>query len=197
MTYNILLTGVGGEGVLMTSVIIARAANFDGHEVRGTQFHGLAQRGGSIPTQIRFGKKVYSPMIPRGQADFILGLEPIEAARSCFYATKKKTSFVVDTYPVKPVYLNLLGHIYPSNEEIMKMIEPFSKKTIFVDASNICEEKFGNPIYGNVMAIGVALSSGMLNLSKKSVLEAIKGTVPVKAIKTNLEAFNMGLNFKG
>lgn len=196
MTYNVLLTGVGGEGVLMTSVIVARAANIDGHEVRGTQFHGLAQRGGSIPTQVRFGKKVYSPMIPRGQADLILGLEPIETARSCFYATKSRTSFVVDTYPVKPVYLNLLGHTYPSNEEIKKMIAPFAKKSIFVDASNICEKKFGNPIYGNVMAIGVALSSGTLLLSKKAVIQAIKETVPGKTIKENMAAFEMGLKFK-
>jgi indolepyruvate ferredoxin oxidoreductase beta subunit len=197
MTHNVLLTGVGGEGVLLTSVIVARAANIEGYEVRGTQFHGLAQRGGSIPTQIRFGKKVYSPMIPRGQADLILGLEPIEAARACFYASKKRTGFIVDTYPVKPVYLNLLGHIYPSNEEIRKMITPFAKKSIFVDASNICREKFGNPIYGNVMAIGVALSSGMLPLSKKSVLESIKGTVPRRALKENGAAFELGLKFKG
>ena len=197
MTYNVLLTGVGGEGVLMTSVVVARAANIDGHEVRGTQFHGLAQRGGSIPTQIRFGKKVYSPMIPRGQADLILGLEPIETARACFYATKARTSFIVDTYPVKPVYLNLLGHTYPSNEEIKKMIAPFAKKSIFVDASNICEEKFGNPIYGNVMAIGVALSSGALPLSKKALIQSIKETVPGKTIKENMVAFEMGLNFKG
>lgn len=196
-TYNVLLTGVGGEGVLMTSVIVARAANIEGHEVRGTQFHGLAQRGGSIPTQIRFGRRVYSPMIPRGQADLILGLEPIEAARSCFYAAKERTGFVVDTYPVKPVYLNLLGHVYPSNEEIMRMIEPFSRKSVFVDASNICEEKLGNPIFGNVMAIGVALSSGLLPLSRESVLEAIKATVPPKAIKENLSAFEMGLGYRG
>ncbi|UCD07877.1 MAG: indolepyruvate oxidoreductase subunit beta [Candidatus Aenigmatarchaeota archaeon] len=197
MTYNVLLTGVGGEGVLLTSVIVARAANIEGYEVRGTQFHGLAQRGGSIPTQIRFGKRVYSPMIPRARADLILGLEPIEAARSCFYASKERTNFLVDTYPVKPVYLNLLGHIYPSNEEIKKMIAPFAKKSIFVDASNICEEKFGNPIYGNVMAIGVALSSGMLPVSKKSVLESLKETVPRRAIKVNMAAFDMGLKFKG
>lgn len=196
MTYNVMLTGVGGEGVLMTSVIVARAANFDGHEVRGTQFHGLAQRGGSIPTQIRFGKSVYSPMIPRGEANLILGLEPIEAARSCFYASREKTSFVVDTYPVKPVYLNLLGHTYPSYDDIKKMIAPFAKKSVFVDASNICEKKFGNPIFGNVMGIGVAFSMGALPISKASMLKSIKTSVPKAAIKENLEAFEMGLKFK-
>jgi len=196
MTCNVMLTGVGGEGVLMTSVIVARAANLDGYEVRGTQFHGLAQRGGSIPTQIRFGMKVYSPMIPRAKADLILGLEPIEAARSCFYASKERTNFVVDTYPVKPVYLNLLGHTYPSYEKIKKMIAPFAKKSVFVDASNICEKRFGNPIFGNVMSIGVAFSMGALPLSKSSVLESIRTSVPKRAIKENLEAFDMGLKFK-
>lgn len=196
MTYNVMLTGVGGEGVLMTSVIVARAANLDGYEVRGTQFHGLAQRGGSIPTQIRFGKKVYSPMIPRAKADLILGLEPIEAARSCFYASKERTNFVVDTYPVKPVYLNLLGHTYPSYDKIKKMIAPFAKKSVFVDASNICEKKFGNPIFGNVMSIGVAFSMGALPLNKSSVLKSIRTSVPRGAIKENLEAFDMGLKFK-
>jgi indolepyruvate ferredoxin oxidoreductase beta subunit len=195
MTYNVLLTGVGGEGVLLTSVIIARAAVNEGHEVRGTQFHGLAQRGGSIPTQVRFGKEVYSPMIPRGQADLILGLEPIEAARGCYYASRERTNFIIDTYPIKPVYLNLLGHVYPSNEEIRRMIEPFSKKSVFVDASNICRERFGNPVYGNVMAIGVSLSAGVLPLSRKSVLESLKTTVP-RGLKENLAAFELGLNFK-
>ncbi len=196
MTYNILLTGVGGEGVLVTSVIIAKAANLDGYEVRGTQLHGLAQRGGSIPTHLRLGKKVYSPIIPRASADLILGLEPIEAARSCFYGSNERTNFIVDTYPLKPVYANLLGHVYPSNEEIHKMIEPFAKKIMMVDASNICNEKLGSPIYGNVMCIGVALANGMLPLSEKNVLKSLKDVVP-RGLEKNLKAFRMGLEFKG
>ncbi len=196
MTYNVLLTGVGGEGVLVTSVIIARAAVNEGYKVRGTQFHGLAQRGGSIPTHVRFGKEVYSPLIPRGQADLILGLEPLESARVCYYASRERTNFVVDTYPVKPIYWNIHGHVYPSNEKIKKIIGPFAKKSVFVDASNICEEKFGDPIYGNVMAIGAAISSGMLPLGKKSVTEAIKRTVR-RGFENNMEALKMGMEFKG
>jgi len=196
MTYNLLLTGVGGEGVLVTSVIIARAASHEGYEVRGTQLHGLAQRGGSIPTHMRLGKKVYSPLIPRASADLILGLEPIEAARACYYGGKDRTNFIVDTYPLKPVYLNLLGQIYPSNEKIRKTIEPFAKKIIMVDASNICNKKLGNPIYGNVMCIGVALANGMLPLKEKSVLEAMKKTVP-RGLEKNVKAFRMGLDFRG
>jgi len=195
MTYNVLLTGVGGEGVLVTSVIIARAAVYEGHKVRGTQLHGLAQRGGSIPTHVRFGKEPHSPLIPRGQADLILGLEPIESARVCYYASRERTNFVVDTYPVKPVYWNIQGHVYPSNGQIKKIIEPFAKKQIFVDASNICEKKFGDPIYGNVMAIGVAIANGMLPLSEKSITEAIKKTVR-RGFENNMEALKMGFDFK-
>ena len=194
MSYNVLFTGVGGEGVLVTSVIIARAANIEGNYVRGTQLHGLAQRGGSIPTHVRFGSHVHSPTIPRGQADLIFGLEPLEAARECFYASKGRTCFVVDTYPVKPVYANLLGHAYPSNEKIRKMIEPFAKSVIMVDASNICKERFGDPIYGNTMALGVALSAGALPLKKDSVMKALRVTVP-RGSEINIAAFKLGLDW--
>lgn len=195
MTYNILLTGVGGEGVLMTSVIIAKAANLDGYEVRGTQLHGLAQRGGSIPTHIRLGKRVYSPLIPRASADLILGLEPIEAARSCFYGGKDRTNFIVDTYPLKPVYADLLDQTYPSNEGIKRMIEPFAKRAIMVDASNICNRELGNPIYGNVMCIGVAIANSMLPLSERSILKSLREVVP-RDLENNLRAFRMGLTYR-
>lgn len=195
MTFNVLLTGVGGEGVLITSVILARAAAYEGYATSGTQLHGLAQRGGSIPTHVRFGRDAYSPIIPRCEADLILGLEPVEAARSCYFAGKKRTNFVVDTYPLVSVYSNMHNQRYPSSEEVRKMIEPFAKKVIMTDSSNICEEKLGSPIYGNVMAIGVALANGFLPLSKKSILEAIKNSVR-RGYKQNMEAFRMGMESK-
>lgn len=196
MTFNALFCGVGGEGVLFTSVIVARAAVLDGYEVRGTQLHGLAQRGGQIPTHLRFGKRIFSPTIPRGEADLILGLEPVEAVRECYFADKKRTGFVVDTYSIVPVYTNLLRERYPSLDEVKKMIAPFAKKAVFVDASNICKQKFGDPIYGNVMAIGVCISSGLLPLKEKSVERILKQTAP-KYFEQNLKAFRMGLEFKG
>jgi len=197
MTFNVLLTGVGGEGVLVTSVIVARAASLDGHEVRGTQFHGLAQRGGSIPTHVRFGRAgtVHSPFIPRARADLVLGLEPVEAARACYFAGKQRTNFIVDNYPMKPVSVNLGQESYPSLKQIQGMIAPFAKKIIVTDASNICKDKLGNPIFGNVMAIGMALGQGMLPLSRGSVIKAIKNTVP-RGIEKNMKAFGWGLEFR-
>jgi indolepyruvate ferredoxin oxidoreductase beta subunit len=194
MTYNVLIAGVGGEGVLFTSVIIARAANFEGYEVRGTQLHGLAQRGGAIPTHIRFGKNVNSPLIPRMQADLLFALEPLEAARFCYFAGKDRTNFLVDTYPVKPVYANISGQEYPSYEKIKQMIEPFAKKYIFIDASHICEQKLGDPLDGNTMMLGVAVANGMLPLKKDSIIEALKRTT--KEPEDDIKAFRLGLDYK-
>jgi indolepyruvate ferredoxin oxidoreductase beta subunit len=195
MTYNVLIAGVGGEGVLFTSVIIARAANFEGHEVRGTQLHGLAQRGGAIPTHVRFGKTVDSPLIPRAQADLIFAFEPLEAARFCYFAGKDRTNFLVDTYPVKPVYANIFGQEYPSYEKIKQMISPFAKNFVFVDASHICDEKLGDPLDGNTMMLGLAVANGMLPLKKESIIEAIKRTVP-KDPEDDIKAFRLGLEHK-
>jgi indolepyruvate ferredoxin oxidoreductase beta subunit len=196
MTYNVLITGVGGEGVLLTSVIIAKAANLEGYEVRGTQLHGLAQRGGAIPTHVRFGKDVHSPLISRGQADLLLALEPVEAARFCYFTSKARTHFLIDTYPVKPVYANLLGQEYPSNEKIRQMIEPFAKGYVFVNASNICGEKLGDPIDGNMMMLGIAIAKEMLPLKKESVIEAMKKTIK-HGIEDDLKAFQLGLDYRG
>ena len=195
MTFNVLLTGVGGEGVLLTSSILARAAVGDGYAVGGIQLHGLAQRGGSIPTYVRFGKKIHSPTIPRGEADLILGLETIEVARSCYFADKKRTNFLIDTYTIKPVYANLFKQKYPSVDEVKKMIKGFAKRIVVVDASDICDEKLGSMIYGNVMSLGVAVGQGLLPISEKSMLKALKKTVP-RAYKENMAAFEMGMKYE-
>jgi len=194
MVYNILLTGVGGEGILFTSVIVARAATIEGYEVRGTQLHGLAQRGGAIPAHIRIGKDVYSPLIPRGQTDLLFALEPLEAARFCYFASKERTTFLVDTYPVKPVYATLLDQPYPSYEKLRQMIEPFAKKIYFVDASNICEEKLGDPVYGNVFLLGVAFANNLLPLKRSSIEQALK--MSLKDPEKDLMAFKMGIEHK-
>ena len=194
MIYNVLLTGVGGVGVLLTSIIIARAANFDNYTVRGIQFHGLAQRGGSIPIHIRFGKEVHSPTIPEGQADLILGLELIEALREIKYASKRRTHFIINTHSIKPIYTHVLKQSYPTKTMVKKALIPFAKKIIFVDAGKICREKFGNSIYGNIMILGVAHKAGMLPLSKKALVASLKQTLP-RDLKQNIDAFEWGVKF--
>jgi len=194
MKFNTIVTGVGGEGALLTSVIMARAANFEGYEIRGTQLHGLAQRGGSIPTHIRFGH-VYSPITGRGEADLILALEPLEAARYSYFASRSRTNFIIDNFPVMPAYARSIGQKYPSMDNLMAMIRPFAKQVIVADASNQTAKKLGNPVFGNVMCLGIAISKGMLPLKKVSVLQSIKDSVP-RGLKENIRAFRMGLEYK-
>ncbi len=194
MLCNVLITGVGGEGVLVTSVIVSRAANIQGFEVRGTQLHGLAQRGGAIPAHIRFGGKVYSPLIPRGQADVLLALEPLEAARFCYFASRERTNILVDNYPLKPVYANLLDQPYPSTEKLKEMISPFAKSLAFIDSSEICEQKMGDPIYGNVFLLGYAVAKGMLPLKASPLIAAIKETI--REPGKDIQAFRMGMEYR-
>lgn len=194
-TFNVLLTGVGGTGVLMAAAVVARAANLDGHRVAGIQLHGLAQRGGAIPTYVRFGRDVHSPTIPRAEADLIMGLELIEPARSCYYASKERTNFLVDTYQVRPVYAHLHKQRYPSIDEVKTMVEPFAKEMLFVNAGDVCERELGDPVYSNSTLLGIAVSAKFLPLSEKAVAQALEQTIP-RDVKENHQAFKLGLKFK-
>ena len=196
MQFNVLITGVGGEGALLTSVVVARAANIQGYEVRGTQLHGLAQRGGSIPTHVRFGH-VHAPIIGRGEADLLLALEPLEAARYCYFASRKRTRFLIDDFEVMPAYAKSIGQKYPSMDKLKKMISPFAKDITVVKASHITAKELGNPVFGNVMCLGIAVGKGMLPLKQKSLIKSIKKTVPRGSIKENIKAFKMGLEWDG
>lgn len=178
----------------MTSqVIIARAANLEGYFVRGVQLHGLAQRGGSIPTMVRFGGEISSPSIMQANADLILAFEPLEAVRAVYFARKEKTIFVINNHPYVPVYSHLLNTPYPTLGEIKRKITPFAKKIYVLDATSESEKKFGNPIFGNTILLGVAKGLGVLPLKEENLTEAIKTTAP-KGAEENLEAFRLGLN---
>jgi len=194
MKFDLMLTGVGGEGVLTAGVLLARAANIEGHCVRGVQLHGLAQRGGTIPTFVRFGseKELSSPGIMQANADLVLAFEPMEAARAVFYARKEKTNFIINDYPHMPVYANLLDVPYPKMKSITEKIKPFAKKIHIFKAHDLAKKELGNTVYGNIILIGMAIGTGFLPLKEKSVKEALKITVPGK-IDTNLKALDIGI----
>lgn len=194
MTFNILFAGVGGLGVMVTSVVVAKAAHLDGYKVGGVQVHGLAQRGGSIPIQVRISKEeVYSPVIPKGKADLIFGLELIEGLRYVELADKERTNFLIDTYSIKPTNLKAQRE-YPSLEEVKRKAELLAKKAIFVEAGEICKERFGDIVFGNIMLLGIAIKEGLLPLSQKAIIQALEMTIP-RDTKKNIEAFKLGLNY--
>ena len=194
MKFDVMLTGVGGEGVLTTQVMIARAANIEGHYVRGVQLHGLAQRGGVIPTFVRFGseKEVSSPGIMQANADLILAFEPLEAVRATYYARKEKTTFVINDYSLVPIYASLFNIPYLTMSEIIRKIKPFAKRIHVFKVSDLGREKLGNAIFGNTILVGVVTGIGLLPLKEDSLLEAIKVTAP-REIEKNIKAFELGL----
>ncbi len=194
MKFDVMLTGVGGEGVLTTQVIIARAANIDGYHVRGVQLHGLAQRGGVIPTFVRFGSKeeVYSPGIMQANTDLIIAFEPLEAIRAVYYANQEKTTFVINDYPLIPIYSNILKTPYPKMSEIIKIINSFAEKSYVFNASQLGQERFGRIIFGNTILVGIVTGMKLLPIREDSLHEAIRATAP-REIENNIKAFELGL----
>ena len=191
--FNVVLTGVGGQGVLTLGMIIAEAALKQEYDVRTTELHGLAQRGGSIPVHVRFGKKMYTPLILEGEADLIISLEPLESLRSCYYGSKQhKTIFLIDNDPLVPLSVSVLGEKYPSIKEIEKNLKDFSKKVIILNASEIVKKETGNEIAANIYLLGYAFSKKLIPLKEKFILKAMEEVAP-KYFEANKKVFELGM----
>lgn len=193
MKFSVLLTGVGGEGVLTSQVVLARAANLEGFFVRGVQLHGLAQRGGSIPTMVCWGSQEEIPpsSIRQGGADLVLAFEPLEGIRAVYYARKEKTVFVINNHPYVPVYSSLLDIPYPKIDKIKEKIAPFAREIHFFEATLEAVKVFANSIFGNTVLLGAAKGLGALPLKEEHLKKAIEVTAP-RAVEKNLKAFSLG-----
>jgi indolepyruvate ferredoxin oxidoreductase, beta subunit len=190
--FNIVATGVGGQGVLTMAEIIAEAAVKQGYDVKMSELHGLSQRGGSIPCQVRFGKgKINSSLVRIGEADIIVAMEPLEALRSAKYASKKRTVVLTSTQRIDPVSVTFQGARYPNMKEIEKAILTFAKKVIMVDAVGIAARETGSTVTSNIYLLGVLCARGLVPIKKELILETIKETVPAKSFETNRRIFEM------
>lgn len=190
--FNIVITGVGGQGVLTLGKIIAEAALKQGYDVRTTELHGLAQRGGSIPFHVRFGDKMYTPLVLEGESNLVIGLEPLEALRACYYGSKRnKTIFLIDTHRISPISVSVLGERYPSTKSIIKKLKPFSRKVIVLNASEIVKRETGDIMSTNVYILGYASSKKLIPLKEKFILYGIKKVVPKKYFEVNKRIFGL------
>lgn len=195
--FDMVITGVGGQGVLTIGNILAEAALKEGYDVKTTELHGLAQRGGSIPFQMRIGKKVNTALIMEGDADLIIALEPLEALRACYFASKeKKTKIVFDDKILTPVTVSVLGEKYPTIDGIKKLLKAFSSEIHVIAASKLVKEKTGSELASNVFILGYVVGEKMLPIKSKTILEAIKKTVPSKYYDLNKDIFEMGMKHK-
>jgi len=188
--YNILVAGVGGQGVLTLAGIIARTAVNNGLDVKSSELHGLAMRFGSIRTHIKISEKLDSPLISYENADIIISNEPLEAIRAMPYAGKQ-TIFVVDTKKQVPVMAYIDKKKYPSLKEIEKELKRVSKKVIFVNASKDAE-KLGSAIMANTYLLGVLAKQKILPFKKEDFLKTLKQVVPEKSYNDNVKIFEAG-----
>ena len=180
-----LIVGTGGQGQITLLQILIQAALFEGCDVKSSELHGLSQRGGSVEAHIRFGKKIYSPMVSQGGADLILALEMQEALKGAYF-TNKKTNFLINKYIVPIPLLKPL-----TERQILSNLKKISKSVQVVPAFQICQEKLGNSVVAGIYLISLAVFQGLIPLKSASLFKAIKKTIPAKYLELNLKAFHL------
>ncbi len=183
--FNMLIVGTGGQGLITLLQIISEAAIDEGYDIKTSELHGLSQRGGSVEVYIKFGRKIYSPLVMRGKADLILGLEMQEILNGIYFANKK-TNFLINQFIIPIPSAKPL-----SEAEILNNLKKISKNVIVVPADKICQEKLGNSVVSGIYLISFAVFKNLIPLKPESILKAIKKIIPEKYLELNLKAFNL------
>lgn len=189
---NAVICGVGGQGNILVSRLIGRILTDQGYRVSIGETFGAAQRGGSVFSCLRISRKrLYGPLIPRGQADVIVSLEPMEALRQLNSLGNPEVSVLTNTKIVFPVEVLIGEKTYPDADRMRKAISRLSKRAWFVPATDIAME-IGSPIAANIVMLGALAGSSVLGISLKEAETAVRESVPQSAIETNLAAVKRG-----
>ena len=192
MRMDCLLAGVGGQGTVLASRLIAQTAMELGFAAHTSETIGMAQRGGSVTSQVRLGGEGLAPSIPLGKADLILGFEPAEVLRNFAYL-KPQGAVVVNVNPIRPV-TSSLGQGY-ALEQILEYIQKHAGRTILVDGNALCAAA-GSAKVLNVIMLGVLMQEKLLPFSRQQLLETMLKHVPAKFETLNEKAFNVGFAYK-
>jgi len=185
-TQNILLVGVGGQGTILAAKILAEVAVLQGLDVKMSEVHGMAQRGGSVVTHVRMGEKVYSPLVEEGEADYIVAFEKLEALRWAHYL-REGGSIVVNDQRIDPMTVITGQAPYPP--EILETLQAGAECVVVIDALQLARE------VGSIKAVNVVLLGALaraMPIENEQWLEAIHRIVPAKTLELNLKAFAAG-----
>ena len=180
-----MIVGVGGQGTLLTSRILGGITMNAGYDVKLSEVHGMAQRGGSVVTFVRYGEKVTEPIVEEGQADVLIAFERLEAMRYSHFL-KKTGVLIVNDQRIDPMPVVIGNAVYP--EHIIEELEK-DHKVLKVDAMEEAK-KLGNPKVFNIIVLGIAAAH--MDFSKEDWLTVIENTVPPKTIEMNKKAFLIG-----
>ncbi len=192
--YGVFMGGVGGMGLLTLGRVIADAALMEGYNVKTSEFHGLAQRYGTLQCQVRFSKgQIHSSIIPTGQADLVIGLEPLEGLRGAIYASKQAgTKYLLNTNRVYPAVLSVEKKEYPPMASILNKARMFTKELYHLNASNIVQEQTGDTLLTNTYMLGTAVANRLIPLKRKNVLKSLLNIVPPDFKEQNRKIFSLG-----
>lgn len=185
---DILMVGVGGQGTILASKILSMVAQTMGYDVKVSEIHGMAQRGGSVVTQVRIGEKIYSPIIAEGQADIILAFEKLEALRWLYYL-KPEGTIIINDQEIEPVPVILGVQKYP--DDVIAQIKSRTDKTVVVNGLDLALKS------GNVKALNVVLIGAMakhIDIPENVWIEAIEEKVPARFLEANKKSFAAGYN---
>ena len=187
-TKNIMIVGVGGQGSLLASKLLGRLLLTKGYDIKVSEVHGMSQRGGSVVTYVRFGDKVYSPVIDKGEADFIVSFELLEGARWTEYL-KPGGKIVVNTQKINPMPVITGAMAYPEN--LVEKMQAAGLDVDAFDALKLAEEE------GSSKAVNIVLMGHLSNyfsFTQEEWLSALEQSVPAKYLELNRKAFTLGRN---
>ena len=187
-TKNVMIVGVGGQGSLLASKLLGRLLLSKGSDIKVSEVHGMSQRGGSVVTYVRYGDKVYSPVIDKGEADYIVSFELLEAARWTEFL-KPGGKIIVNTQQINPMPVIIGAAEYPEN-----LVEKMSAAGLDVDAFDALTlaEQAGSPKAVNIVLMGHL--SRNFDFTEAEWMEAIEQSVPAKFLELNKKAFALGRN---
>ncbi len=185
-TTSVMIVGVGGQGSLLASKLLGRLLVDEGYDVKVSEVHGMSQRGGSVVTYVRFGNKVYSPIVTDGEADVIIAFEKLEAARYARYL-KKDGRIIVNTQQIDPMPVIIGAAEYP-----VHVLDELTAKGVQIDALDALSlaEEAGSSKAVNIVLMGKAAKQ--FNIPYESWIAAIENTVAPKFVEMNKKAFDLG-----
>jgi indolepyruvate ferredoxin oxidoreductase beta subunit len=190
---NIIITGVGGQGNVLLSQLVGKVLVGGGFHATIGETYGASQRGGAVMSHLRVSRKMqYGPLIGEGQADVIVGLEPLETLRVIAQFGNPKVAVITNSRPVFPQAVSSFGARYPTRDEVAATLKDLSSRSWVVDATEIALE-LGPPILANIVMMGTLVGSGLLLLGAEPFESELRESLPPDRLTMNLEAFHRGI----
>jgi indolepyruvate ferredoxin oxidoreductase, beta subunit len=190
---NIIITGVGGQGNVLLSQLVGRVLVAAGFHATIGETYGASQRGGAVMSHLRVSREMqYGPLIGEGQADVIVGLEPLETLRVIAQYGNPEVAVISNSRPVFPMAVSSGGAKYPTTGEIASVVKDLSSRSWMIDATDIALE-LGPPILANIVMMGGLVGSGLLPLGPEQFEAELRESLPPDRLAMNLEAFCRGI----